>query len=200
MRKKLEGLSLYERLRYQELSAGIVHLRGEIDDVTVDDFNLEIAALRDAHEWLSRITIRLTSPGGNAYLAFGVYDILREISNSGRKVVVIAEGLAASAAAMIILQGADKRLAYPTASFLLHEPRRWTMFRDESTSQLEDEAAELNRITNKVIDILASRCSKTEEEVRELIRRREVWMDAEEAKEWGLIDEIIGEGNKDIRN
>ena len=196
MRKELEGLSLYERLRYQELSAGIIHLRGEIDDVTVDDFNLEIAVLRDVPEWLSRITIRLTSPGGNAYLAFGVYDILRELSNSGREVVVIAEGLAASAAAMIILQGADKRLAYPTTSFLLHEPRRWTMFRDESTSQLEDEAAELNRITNKVIDILASRCNKTEEEVRELIRRREVWMDAKEAKEWGLIDEIIGENDR----
>jgi len=70
------------------------------------------------------------------------------------------------------------------------------MFRDESTSQLEDEAAELNRITNKVIEILASRCNKSKEEVRQLIRRREVWMDAKEAKEWGLIDEIIGENEK----
>ena len=76
MRNELEGLSLYERLRYQELSAGLIHLRGEIDEVNVDDFNLEVAALRDAPDWFSRITIRLTSPGGNAYLAFGVYDIL----------------------------------------------------------------------------------------------------------------------------
>jgi len=192
MRKELEGLSLYERLRYQELSAGIIHLRGEIDDVMIDDFNLEISTMRDA-EWLPSVTIKLTSIGGNAYLAFGIYDALRELSKWGKEVYVVVEGLAASAAAMIVLQGADKRLAYPTASFLLHEPRRWTMFRDETTSQLEDEAAELNRITNKVIDILASRCNKTKEEVRDLIRRREVWMDAKEAKEWGLIDEIINE-------
>ena len=192
MRKELDGLSLYERLRYQELSAGIIHLRGEIDDVMIDDFNLEVSTVRDA-EWLPSVTIKLTSIGGNAYLAFGIYDALRELSKQGKEVYVVVEGLAASAAAMIVLQGADKRLAYPTASFLLHEPRRWTMFRDETTSQLEDEAAELNRITNKVIDILASRCNKTKEEVRDLIRRREVWMDAKEAKEWGLIDEIINE-------
>jgi len=191
MKKELEGLSLYERLKYQELSAGILHLRGEIDDVMIDDFNLELSVIRDA-EWLSSVTIKITSIGGNAYLAFGIYDTLRDLSNKGKEVCVVVEGLAASAAAMIVLQGADKRLAYPTASFLLHEPRRWTMFRDETTSQLEDEAAELNRITNKVIDILASRCNKTKEEVRELIRRREVWMDAKEAKDWGLIDEIIG--------
>ena len=191
MKKELEGLSLYERLKYQELSAGILHLRGEIDDVMIDDFNLELSVIRDA-EWLSSVTIKITSIGGNAYLAFGIYDALRELSKWGKEVYVVVEGLAASAAAMIVLQGADKRLAYPTASFLLHEPRRWTMFRDETTSQLEDEAAELNRITNKVIDILASRCNKTKEEVRELIRRREVWMDAKEAKDWGLIDEIIG--------
>ena len=191
MKKELEGLSLYERLKYQELSAGILHLRGEIDDVMIDDFNLELSVIRDA-EWLSSVTIKITSIGGNAYLAFGIYDALRELSRRGKEVYVVVEGLAASAAAMIVLQGADKRLAYPTASFLLHEPRRWTMFRDETTSQLEDEAAELNRITNKVIDILASRCNKTKEEVRELIRRREVWMDAKEAKDWGLIDEIIG--------
>jgi len=191
MKKELEGLSLYERLKYQELSAGILHLRGEIDDVMIDDFNLELSVIRDA-EWLPSVTIKITSVGGNAYLAFGIYDALRELSKWGKEVYVVVEGLAASAAAMIVLQGADKRLAYPTASFLLHEPRRWTMFRDETTSQLEDEAAELNRITNKVIDILASRCNKTKEEVRELIRRREVWMDAKEAKDWGLIDEIIG--------
>ena len=190
MKKELEGLSLYERLKYQELSAGILHLRGEIDDVMIDDFNLELSVIRDA-EWLSSVTIKITSIGGNAYLAFGIYDALRELSKWGKEVYVVVEGLAASAAAMIVLQGADKRLAYPTASFLLHEPRRWTMFRDETTSQLEDEAAELNRITNKVIDILASRCNKTKEEVRELIRRREVWMDAKEAKDWGLIDDII---------
>ena len=190
MKKELEGLSLYERLKYQELSAGILHLRGEIDDVMIDDFNLELSVIRDA-EWLSSVTIKITSIGGNAYLAFGIYDALRELSRRGKEVYVVVEGLAASAAAMIVLQGADKRLAYPTASFLLHEPRRWTMFRDETTSQLEDEAAELNRITNKVIDILASRCNKTKEEVRELIRRREVWMDAKEAKDWGLIDDII---------
>jgi len=194
--ENLDGLSLYERLRYDRLSIGEIHLRGEIDDVTVEDFHFELSKTRGLPDWLPGITIRLTSTGGNAYLAFGIYDALRDISNSGKKVYMIVEGLAASAAAMIILQAADRRLAYPTASFLLHEPRRWTMFRDESTSQLEDEAAELNRITNKVIDILASRCNKTKEEVRQLIRRREVWMDAKEAKEWGLIDEIIGEDER----
>jgi|GEM_PF-3316867 len=194
--ENLEGLSLYERLRYEELKTRTIYLRGEIDDLTVEDFNLEISTIRDTPEWFNPITIRLTSTGGNAYLAFAIYDTLRELSLSGKKIKIIVEGLAASAAAMIILQAADRRLAYPTASFLLHEPRRWTMFRDESTSQLEDEAAELNRITNKVIEILASRCNKSKEEVRQLIRRREVWMDAKEAKEWGLIDEIIGENEK----
>ena len=48
----------------------------------------------------------------------------------------------------------------------------------------------MNRITDLIVKILADRCGKTEEEVRETIRLREVWMSPEDAKKWGLIDKI----------
>lgn len=188
-------LSLHDALRLDELKKGIFHFRSEIDPCYIEDFLLEIKDVRAHPEDYKEIIIRLSSPGGNAYHAFGFYDVLRELSFRGVHVKVIVEGMAASAAAMIVLQAADERLALPESSFLLHEPKRWIFFAHESKSNLEDEMREMKRITDKIVEILSFRCKKSKEEVNKLIERKEVWISAEQALSWGLIDNIL-EGKK----
>ena len=185
-------LSLHDALRLDELKKGIFHFRHEIDTCNVEDFLLELKDVRAHPEHYKEITIRLTSPGGNAYHAFGLYAVLRELSFRNVHVKVIVEGMAASAAAMIVLQAADERLALLESSFLLHEPKRWIFFAYESKSDLEDEVTEMKRITDKIVEILSFRCKKSRDEVNKLIERKEVWMSVEDALKWNLIDAIIG--------
>jgi len=174
----------------RELKNGIINIIGEIDEYRTRDTILLLSEAKRALVKGKVLTIRLNSEGGNVHNSFAIYDALREVSNLGIKVRIIVEGIAASAAAMIILQAGDERIARPHTTFLLHEPKRWVYFHNESTSQLETEVSEMNRITNEIVKILASRCKKSEEEVRETIRLKEKWMSPEEAKDWGLIDKI----------
>jgi len=174
----------------RELENGIIHISGEVDEFRTRELLLLLSEVKRKLMKGEVLTIRLCSEGGEVHGSFAIYDALREISNSGIKVRIIVEGIAASAAAMIILQAGDERVARPHSTFLLHEPKRWVSFSRESTSQLETEVSEMNRITNEIVRILASRCKKSEEEVRETIRLKEKWMSPKEALEWGLIDKI----------
>ena len=189
-------LSLHDALRLDELRKGIFHFRHDIDTCNVEEFLLELKDVRAHPEHHKEILIRLTSPGGNAYHAFALYAVLRELSSMGVNVKIVVEGMAASAAAMIVLQGADERLALPDSSFLLHEPKRWIFFAYESKSDLEDEVSEMRRITDKIVEILSARCKKSKEEVNKLIERKEVWMSVEDALKWNLIDGIVGNNKK----
>jgi len=189
-RDKESFACLDDLLKYRDLEDGIVHINGEIDSYVVHDFTLFCHEIKRRMKAGSVLTVTLNSPGGDVHKAFAIYDALRRVSREGIKVRIIVEGLAASAAAMIVLQAGDERVSRPHATFLLHEPKRWVVFNSESTSQLENEVTEMNRITDLIVKILATRCGKSEEEVRETIRLREVWMPPEEAKDWGLIDKI----------
>ncbi len=140
---------------------------------------------------LKRLDLRINSPGGDAYGAMAVYDTLVAMRKEGVSIDATVEGLAASAAAMVLLQAAEHRYARPHARFLLHEVRRWVTFQDERTSDLQDVGREMNALEAMIVGILAERCRKTEEEVKRVIERREAWMSAQEALDFGLIDRIL---------
>jgi len=182
-------LSYSEWLRYQDLANGIIYLDEPIREHTTSRILKEISEIR--RRQLPTVTIIISSPGGGAYYALAIYDALRNLAKKGVKIIALVEGWAASAAAMIVLQAADKRTAYPSARFLLHETRRWVFFAVERTSDLKDEVKEMDALSERIISILAKRCKKTKSEVRNLIERKEVWMSASEAKDWALIDKIV---------
>lgn len=188
------GFNYTDWLRHEDLMNGIVAIDEAIDEDCASRVLSEINAL--VRNGSKEVTIQISSPGGGAYYAFAIYDAIRQLSERGIGTKAIVTGWAASAAAMIVLQAADERLSYPSARFLLHEARRWIFFAVERTSDLKDELQELDAITERIIDILALRCKRTREEIRNRIDRQEIWMSATEAQKWGLIDGIVQDGRE----
>ena len=183
------NLTLNEWLDYQNFDANVFWI-----DEDITQFNSDIWMPRlDEMERRSPavLTINLNSNGGDAYASFGLYDRIMELRDANIHVRIVGRGIVASAAAMIILQAANDRYATSNTRFLLHEIREWAFFSNDSTSELEDKVTEMHSLTDKIVNILAKRCDQSEKAVRELIARKEVWMSAEQALEWHLIDAII---------
>ena len=181
------GFSYDDYLKLEELRSGTIRLLTDIDEFSAEGLLTEIAYLA-RHKYLE-ITIIMSSPGGDAYHAFAMYDAIRALCKTGTEVTILVEGMAASAAAMIILQAASKRQARPNARLLLHEVRRW-VFAMERKSDVQDEYREMEAVTDQIVQILSERCQKDPTEVKKLIERKEVWMSAQEALAWGLIDSV----------
>ena len=133
------------------------------------------------------ITILLNTVGGNVYDGLFIYDTIRDLVFKGVEVNIEVRGLAASMG-LIILQAATKRVSSKYTRFLIHE---MSDICHGKTSQIEDETAEAKKLNDMLRGIEAIRSKKTSEEIEALTKRRDIWLSAEEALEWGLIDSIV---------
>ena len=187
--EQLIKMGYTDYLYYMELKSGIIRINDEIINYSVPDFMAQVRYVMERK--INPVIIYLSSSGGDAYSAFAIYDGINLLRENGIKVEIIVEGLCASAAAMIVLQAADIRKSRKNSRFLIHEAKRWAIFIREKTSEMDDELTEMKAIQDKVIDVLAVRCKKDKQTIKDFIDRKERWMSTEEAKEFGLIDEII---------
>lgn len=182
-------ITLDDTLRYDDIKNGRLYLLDCITTFSVAELIQEAdVAVRLGNK---KLTLQILSPGGEVYASFAMYDYFRSISNKGVKTTAVVLGYAASAAAAIALQAADVRTCYPSTRFLLHEIRRWSFGGVEKTSDLKDETREFDALNKMITDILIKRCGKTEKEISDLTERKEIWLSAKEALDWGLIDKII---------
>lgn len=182
--------SLYDHLEWERMKSGVIRFHDNLDESSVFDFSGNLDWICEHTSPIDTPVIRVvfSSDGGGVYPALGLYD---SIKRCGRDVEFLCTGLVASAAAMIVLQAATRRLAYPNTRFLLHEPSRWIFIGMERASDLKDQAAEMDRVIDIMVGILVNRCGKDPALVRSTIERKEAWMSAQEALDWGLIDEIV---------
>ncbi len=131
------------------------------------------------------------SPGGGVGIALTVFDLLREFVNEHDMTLQVkAYGNVSSAAAMIVLQAGDERVALPKTIFMLHEVGQF-IADDEKKSETKDRLDGTQKLSDVVYSILADKSGKTVEEVDLAIARHELWLTAGEALEWGLIDRIV---------
>jgi ATP-dependent Clp protease protease subunit len=182
--------SLNDDLRRGLLEEGTIMITDSIGTSDVYELERELRYIQKHFPRQKDITVLISSYGGAAYAALALYDRLRQLSRAGYAIRTEVLGVAASAAAMIVLQAGDKRIASPLSRFLLHEVRQWSCFETKTTSNMTDEAAEMKAITDAITTILAERCHKTKAEVEKSFERKELWMSAKQALEYGLIDEI----------
>ena len=133
------------------------------------------------------IKLYINSPGGEVNSGFAIYDTMKFISSN---VHVITAGLCASIATVINM-GADKgnRFSLPNSKFLIHQPLIHGQVQGQA-SDLEITAKEIIKTREKINQLLAKECGQSIDRVAE-DTNRDYWMNATEAKEYGLIDKII---------
>jgi ATP-dependent Clp protease, protease subunit len=132
------------------------------------------------------IEIYINSPGGSFTALTAIYDTMRYIKPDVRTVCL---GQAASAAAVILAAGTKgKRLALPNSRILIHQPATEGGY--GQSSDIEIQAKEILRIRSLMEEMLANDTGKTTEEVSRDIER-DKYLTAEQALEYGIIDEVL---------
>ncbi len=131
------------------------------------------------------IQIYINSPGGSVYAGLGIYDTIQYI---GADVATICTGMAASMAAVLLCAGApNKRSALKHARIMIHQPMGGT---SGQASDIEIEAREIQKIKKELYEIIAQHSNQDYEKVWK-DSDRDYWMTSQEAKDYGMIDEIL---------
>jgi len=131
------------------------------------------------------IQIYFNSPGGSVYAGLGIYDTMQYIRSD---VATICTGMAASMAAVLLCAGAHgKRSALKHSRVMIHQPMGGA---EGQASDIEITAKEILKLREELYEIIANHSHQDIEKVR-TDSDRDHWMIAEEAKEYGMIDEIL---------
>lgn len=131
------------------------------------------------------IVMYLNSPGGSVYAGLGIYDTMQHIRPD---VATVCTSLAASMGAVLLAGGAaGKRSALPHARIMIHQPSGGAQ---GQSVDIEITAREIVKLREELYEILALHSGKSTAEI-EKDSDRDKWMRAEEAKEYGLIDDVL---------
>ncbi|GAA1231266.1 ATP-dependent Clp protease proteolytic subunit [Prauserella halophila] len=157
----------------------------QVDDASANDVMAQLLHLE--HEDPDRdIMIYINSPGGSFTALMAIYDTMQFVRPD---IATVCLGQAASAAAVLLAAGTKgKRYALPNARMMIHQPATEGTY--GQVSDLEIQAAEIQRIRRLMETTMAKHTEKTEDEVRKDIERDKI-LTAEEAKEYGIIDEVL---------
>jgi ATP-dependent Clp protease protease subunit len=171
---------IYSRL----LKERIIFLGDEINDVTA---NLVVAQLLflEAEDPDKDIQLYINSPGGSVSAGFAIYDTMQYIKPD---VSTICIGMAASMGAFLLAAGAKgKRFALPNADIMIHQPLGGARGQAEDIRIHAEKILQTRELINK---ILSERTGQPLEKIRR-DTDRDFFMTAEQAKEYGIIDEVI---------
>jgi ATP-dependent Clp protease protease subunit len=172
---------IYSRL----LRDRIVFLGDEISD---DAANLVTAQLLflESDEAGKPISLYINSPGGSVTAALSIYDTMQYVS---APVSTICLGMAASGGSLLLAGGAaGLRSALPNSLILIHQP--WVQGMQGQAGDLEVHAREILRQRDVLVEIYAGHSGRSLEQVARDMDR-DNYMTAEQAREWGLIDQIV---------
>lgn len=131
------------------------------------------------------IQIYINSPGGSVYAGLGIYDTMQFINPD---VATICTGIAASMAAVLLCAGQDgKRSGLPHSRVMIHQPLGGAQ---GQASDIEITAREILKLKKELYEIIAKHSNQSYDKVYE-DSDRDYWMKALEAKEYGMIDEVL---------
>lgn len=171
---------IYSRL----LNDRIVFLSDEVNDVTASLVVAQFLYL-EAQDPDKDISLYINSPGGSISAGMAIYDTMNFIKCD---VSTICVGMAASMGAFLLAAGAEgKRFALPNSEIMIHQPLGGAQ---GQASDIKIQAEHIIKIRKKLNEILAKKTGKSIE-VIERDTDRDNWLDAEAAKEYGLIDKVI---------
>ena len=162
----------------------IIFLGLPIDDFIANVIQAQLLFLESADS-AKDIQIYINSPGGSVYAGLGIYDTMQYI---GCDVATICTGMAASMGAVILCAGEKgKRTALRHARVMIHQPMGGV---GGQASDIMITAEEIQKLKTELYDIIADHSGQSKEKVWD-DSDRDYWMKADEAKEYGMIDEVL---------
>jgi len=162
-----------------------------IGDIEKDTARACIERLRDLAADSSRpITLYINSAGGNVTDGLAIHDSIRHIISRGIEVTIIVQGMAYSMGS-IVLQAASegRRLAFPHSWIMIHEPAKWAGW--QSTTAAAQHLERLKQMQDQIYKILSVRSGKPLRQIIKDTKRTDFYLDAQNAREYGLIDHIV---------
>lgn len=179
-----QWINIYERLFRER----IIFLSEEVDDGIANAIVAYLLYL-DSEDPNKPIYLYINSPGGSVTAGMAIYDTMQHIKS---EVVTICVGLAASMGSFLLAAGTKgKRLALPHARIMIHQPMGGTGRRQ--ATDIEIEAKEILRVRSQLNQMLAD-CTGQPLERIERDTDRDYFMSPREAKEYGLIDQVLLDG------
>lgn len=162
----------------------IIFLGTQIDDYTANVVQAQLLYL-DSADPGKDISLYINSPGGIVYSGLGIYDTMQFISSN---VSTICTGMAASMAAVLLVAGTKgKRFALKHSRVMIHQPMGGAQ---GQASDIEITAREIQKMKKELYAIISNHSGKDYEQI-EKDSDRDYWMTSEEAKEYGMIDEVL---------
>ena len=162
----------------------IIFLGTPIDDYTANTLQAQLLYL-DSIDSGKDISIYINSPGGSVSAGLGIYDTMQFI---GSDVSTLCTGMAASMAAVLLVAGAEgKRSALKHSRVMIHQPMGGAQ---GQASDIEITAREIQKLKKELYTIIADHSHQPYDKVW-ADSDRDYWMTAQEAKEYGMIDQVL---------
>ena len=162
----------------------IIFLGTEINDYAANTIQAQLLYL-DSIDSSKEISIYLNSPGGSVTAGLGIYDTMQFISSP---VATICTGMAASMAAVLLVAGQEgKRSALPHSRVMIHQPLGGVQ---GQASDIEITAREIQKMKKELYTIISEHSHTPFDKVW-ADSDRDYWMSAQEAKEYGMIDQVF---------
>jgi ATP-dependent Clp protease protease subunit len=180
------GYDIFSRL----LKDRIIFVGGYGGTITTDIADLVIAQLLylESEDPNKDIYLYINSPGGMVTAGLAVYDTMQYISCP---ITTVCVGMAMSFGALLLAAGTKgKRFALPHARIMIHQPLIYGEGLSGSVTDIDIETKELIHTKEKLIEILAKHTGQSIEKIKQDTERN-FYMSAEEAKQYGIIDEVI---------
>ena len=174
------AFDIYSRL----LRERIVFLGTQVDDTVADSIVAQLLFL-EAEDPEKDIQLYINSPGGSVYAGMAIYDTMQQIRPD---VVTICFGLAASMGAFLLSGGTKgKRMALPSARIMIHQPLGGAQ---GQAVDIEIQAKEILYIKKRLNELLADHTDQPYDKIAN-DTERDFFMSSEEAKDYGIIDQVI---------
>jgi ATP-dependent Clp protease protease subunit len=163
-----------------------------VGDIEKDAARLAIERLRELANANSKpITIYINSAGGNVTDGLAIHDSVRYLVSRGIEITIVVQGMAYSMGS-VVLQAASpgRRLAFPHSWIMIHEPAKWAGW--QSTTAAAQHLDRLKQMQSQIYRILAERSGKPLRQIIRDTKRTDFYLDAYRAREYGLIDDVLG--------
>jgi ATP-dependent Clp protease, protease subunit len=189
MRGSSLGLNLNDSVYERLLRERIVFLGSQVDDPIANQICAQLLLL-SAEDPERDVFLYINSPGGSVSAGMAIYDTMQFITND---VATVAVGLAASMGQFLLCAGAkDKRYATPHARIMMHQPSGGI---GGTASDIAIQAEQMLYTKKVMQERIAFHTGQTVEQI-ERDSDRDRWFTADEAKEYGFVDQVVARANQ----